>query len=208
MSTLTMEAPETTFEGYSYRTSSRFGGRVTVSVKGDRVSVTGPRLAPALYRLWIAAQALLLALVPLALGAAVLRLDWRWGLATLVLLGVHCAAGGIGAGCLWELQNVTDFVNATEGDTASFSTADVEQIKIGQGWARRGMWLLLLPYFKGIDMMAQGVTVSFVAPDGTTNGGVYAIQLCTPEKAQALAEILQGRQPPEPAHLPTTASTQ
>jgi hypothetical protein len=82
-------------------------------------------------------------------------------------------------------------VQGSDGATQTFSTGEVQEVKIGTGWARRGMWLLLLPYFKGIDALGQGVAVSFVAPDGTPDGGVYAIQLRTPEQAQALAGMLE-----------------
>ena len=71
-------------------------------------------------------------------------------------------------------------------------------VRIGAGWARRGMWLLLLPYFKGIDAMAEGLAVSFVAPDGTPSGGVYALHMHTPEEAQTLAGLLWAEQAPIP----------
>jgi len=53
------------------------------------------------------------------------------------------------------------------------------------------MWLLLLPCFKGIDVMARGVCVSFVAPNGTPRGGVYALHMRTAEEAQRLAGLLR-----------------
>jgi len=46
-------------EGYSYRTDSRFGSRVRVSVDSETVSITGPRVGVLIYRLWIAVQIVL-----------------------------------------------------------------------------------------------------------------------------------------------------
>jgi len=48
-----MKDQKTTFEGYSYRTSARFGSRVQVSVEDGTASVTGPRVGVLAYRLWI-----------------------------------------------------------------------------------------------------------------------------------------------------------
>lgn len=181
-------------ETYSYRTSSRFGSRVRITVEGQVVTITGPRLSLAVYRLWIAAQAVVLALVVPSLLLAVARLDWRLALLTLGLLGLHFAVGGVGAGCLWELQNVTDFVGGRRGQTVTFSLNTIQDVRVGEGWARRGMWLLLLPYYKGIDALGQGLTVSFLAPDGAGEGQrVYALQAPAPDEAQALAALLQGK---------------
>jgi hypothetical protein len=183
-----------TFEAYSYRTSSRFGSRVCVTVKDGLVSVTGPRVGLLAYRLWIVIQALILVSIPVAFGLAIVYGDWWFLVLAVILFGLHFAAGGIGAGCLWELQNVTAFFAGTAGETITFPVAEVEDVRLGKGWARRGMWLLLLPYFKGIDSLAQGVPggigLSFIAPDGTPDGGVYAIHLRTVEEAQTLAELL------------------
>jgi hypothetical protein len=47
------------FEGYSHRTSSRFGSRLVASVEDGVTAVTGSQIGPALCRLWIAAQIVL-----------------------------------------------------------------------------------------------------------------------------------------------------
>jgi hypothetical protein len=80
----------------------------------------------------------------------------------------------------------------SQSQSAYFPLAAVREVKIGAGWARRGMWLLLLPYFKGIDSMATGLAVSFIAPADTAGGGVYAPHMRTSEDAQALASLLTG----------------
>ena len=100
-----MSTREVMFEGYSYRTSSRFGGRSRISVNGEMVTVTGPRTNVLVYRLWIATQAILLwAIVPALLAAAILR-DWRYLVVALVLAVAHWAVGTFGAVCFWELAN-------------------------------------------------------------------------------------------------------
>jgi hypothetical protein len=40
-----------TFDGHSYRTSCRFGGRVSIAVAGETVTVTGPRVGRLIYHL-------------------------------------------------------------------------------------------------------------------------------------------------------------
>jgi len=187
-----MTAQETNLEGYAYRISARFGSRVWITVKDGMVSVTGPRVPLTAYRLWIATQAVLLAPAVLALVAAVVMWDWRYLVATAGLLAAHAMAGGFGAGCLWEMMNLIAFGQGTRGETVSFPVSRVQEVRIGAGWARRGMWLLLLPYFKGIDSMSKGLAVSFVAPDGTPHGGVYALHMRTPGDANTLAALLKG----------------
>lgn len=182
-----------TMEGYSYRVGARFGGRVWITVAAAGVSVTGPRVPPGLYRAWIAAQVVLLVGAAGCLVAAAVLLSWQMLVIALGLLVAHFAAGGVGAGCLWEMQNLVSFMQGTRGETQAFRLDEVQDVRIGAGWARRGMWLMLLPYFKGIDAMARNVCVSFVAPNGTPGGGVYALHMRTAEEAQRLAGLLQAR---------------
>jgi len=135
----------------------------------------------------------LLALVPVALALALVARSWWWILAAAVLLALHAMAGGFGAGCLWELQNLIDLSKGCRGETVRFPLSAVQDVRIGAGWARRGMWLLILPYVKGVDLMAKGMAVSFVAPDGTPDDGVYALHMRTPADAQALAGLLRSQ---------------
>jgi len=44
--------------------------------------------------------------------------------------------------------------------------------------------------------MARGLAVSFVAPDGTPDGGVYALHMRTPEDANTLVALLKGEELP------------
>lgn len=185
-----------TFEAYSYRVSARFGSRCRVTVGEGMVSVTGPRLGLGVYRLWVAAQAVLLVLMVLALASALIFWNGWMLLGALVLLLCHLAVSGFGAGCLWEMQNLIAFLEGSSGETVEFPAGEVQDVRVGAGWARRGMGLLILPYVAGINSLAKGHAVSFIAPDGTPDGGVYALHLRTPEEAQALASLLGGEQPP------------
>jgi len=45
--------------------------------------------------------------------------------------------------------------------------------------------------------MAQDLAVSFVAPDGTPDGGVYGLHMRTPEEARVLAALLLQAGPSE-----------
>ena len=183
---------QTTFEGYSYRTSSRLGSRVKVSVDGATVSVTGPRVGVLIYRLWIAIQVIVFWLIIPALLAAVVLWDWRYLFLALVLAVAHWAIGGAGAGCLWEIANLTAFMSGTTGVTISFPVSAVKDVKIGRGWARKGLWLVIPLYVAGVNKWAEGFCVSFEAPNGDTGREViYAFHMQTKEDAQALARLLQ-----------------
>ncbi len=182
------------YEAYSYRTGSRFGSRVLIDVADGKVAVTGPRAPVTLYRLWLGVQAVLLLAAAASVVLAVLPGFSLWLLAGgLLLILVHLAFGAIGAGCLWEMMNLTAFLAGKKGDTEAFPLAAVRDVRIGKGWARNGLWLVILPYVGGIDKMADGVTVSFEAPDsGTGKDAVYALHLRTPQEAVDLAGRLQG----------------
>lgn len=183
------------FEGYSYRTSSRFGSRVKVSVDSATVSVTGPRVGILVYRLWIAVQVVLFWLIVPALLAAVVLWDWRVLLLALALAVAHWAVGGACAGCLWEMANLVAFMSGTKGKTTTFPVSAVKDVKIGRGWARKGLWLVIPPYVAGINKMAEGHCVSFEAPDGDTGrDAVYAFHMRTKEDAWALAKLLEGKE--------------
>jgi hypothetical protein len=183
--------PAMPWTGYSYRTSARYGSRVQVAVDRDMVAVTGPRVPLFLYRLWIGVQIVLLALTLLSLVAAVALWDWRFLLAALLLFVAHGVAGGVGAGCLWEMMNLIAFGQNTPGETNSFLKSKVKRVKIGRGWSRHGMGLLIFPYVLPINGIAAGLCVSFEAPDGATGkDAVYALHMRTPEDAQALARAL------------------
>lgn len=189
-----MSTRETMFEGYSYRTSSRFGSRVKVSVDDGMVTVTGPRVDVFVYRLWIAAQVILLwSIIPALLAAAILR-DGRYLVLVLVLAVAHWAVGTFGAVSFWELANVIAFSAGTMGETMTFPVSAVKRVMIGRGWARNGLWLVIPQFVPLINMGAEGC-VSFEAPDGETGrDAVYAFHMQMEQDAYALAGLLKGEQ--------------
>jgi len=187
-----LEDQEMTFEAYSYRTSSRFGSRIRISVEGETVTVTGPRIEVFLYRFWIAITAVIFALSIFALLASLILLDWRYLVAVPLLLVLHLVFSGTGAGSFWEMKNLEAF--DTEYPATSFSVSTVKQIKIGRGWARKSLWLIILPYVSLINKVSEGRVVSFEAPDGQTGGdAVYAFYMHSDDEATVLAEALKGK---------------
>ncbi len=188
-----MEDQKTDFEAFSYRTSSRFGSVVEVSLDSGLVTVTGPRIGIIAYGLWIALQLALLTLVLASLVTAVVVWDWRCLVLALALLLVHLAVGGLGAGALWEGARLTAF-GLGEYPSVSFPVSVVKRVSIGRGWARRGLWLVIPYAVPGIDKTAEGHAVSFEAPDGERGKDVvYALHVRTEDEAKALAALLEGR---------------
>lgn len=187
-----MSERENVFEAYSYRTSSRFGSRVKVSIVEGMVTVTGPRVGIFIYRLWIVAQVIVFWLIVPALLATVVLWDWRYLILALGLLVPHWAIGTFGAVSFWELANVNAFTEGTMGTTIEFPVSAVKRVKIGRGWARNGLWLVIPLYVPGLNQMAEGYCVSFEAPDGETGRkAVYALHMQTKEIAQSLAGHLE-----------------
>ena len=127
-----MAEHETTFEGYSYRTSCRFGSRVKVSVDGETVSVTGPRVGVFTYRLWFSIQLVLLWLIPPVLLAGVPLWDWRYlVLASGTRRRPH-PFGVIGVASFWELA-IVSAVQSGSDQGVSFPLSAVKRVKIGHG---------------------------------------------------------------------------
>ena len=180
------------FDAYSYRTSSRFGSRVKLTIDHDMVTITGPRVGLIPYRLWIIVQAVLLCLVFFALLATIVYRNWPFLALSGILLVCHGCVGGFGAGCLWELENLIELGAGIPGKSVCFPQSSIRNIRVGRGWARRGMWLLILPYVALINKMADGYCVSFEAPDGERQGeGVYALHMRSKEDASSVAVSLK-----------------
>jgi hypothetical protein len=187
-----MAPPASSFEGYGYRTSSRFGSWTRITVDGDMVSVSGPRVGVIVYRLWLASQLLVLALCIPAVLVAVAARDWRYLLLVPGLLVLHWYVGVMGAAGLWELANMTAIGSGHSAHT--FPISSVKRVGIGPGWARNGLWLVILPYLAGINKMSEGHAVSFEAPAGDIRGdGVYAFHMHTADDARELAGVLSGK---------------
>ncbi|RPI99882.1 MAG: hypothetical protein EHM39_05760 [Chloroflexi bacterium] len=184
------------FDGWSYRVGARFAGRVRIAVYVDRVAVSGPRVPRWLYEAWMWVQGLLLALVAPALVAAVVSLDWRWLVVAIALLIVSLGVSAGGAG-LWpglgEVLHEKGHFHALE-----FPRASVREVDVGKGWSKGGLEVVLLPYRAGIDKLAEGLAVSFFAPDELGREVRFAIDTYTPEYARELAGLLAGSAAGEP----------
>ena len=177
------------FDGWSYRVGARFAGRVRIAVYEDRVAVGGPRVPRPLFEVWMWAQGLLLALVAPALVAAVVALDGRWLVAAIALwivsLGISFGGAGLWPG-LGEVLHEQGYLKALE-----FPRASVREVDVGKGWAKGGLEIVLLPYRAGIDKMAEGLAVSFFAPDELGREVRFAMDMYTHERARELAALLQ-----------------
>lgn len=186
-------ADNTSFEVFGYRTSSRFASHLKVSVDSRIVSVTGPRVGVTIYRLWMVLQAILLALTVPTLITAVVLWDWRYLVTALALLFFYWVISAVGAVALWEFQNFMSFDRGGYQST-SFPISSVKRIKIGRGWARNGLWLILLPFIASLNKASEGRVVSFEAPDGDTGkDAVYAFYMRIEDDPQVLARLLEDR---------------
>jgi len=182
---------KTSFEAYGYRTSSRFGSRLKVSVESETISITGPRVGVTIYRLWIAIQSLFLASVLPVLIVALALWNWVYLVIAVALLFTYWVFSSVGAVALWEYQNA---LIDRDYQTTSFPVSSVKRVKIGRGWARNWIWLVILPFVVPINKLSEGLVVSFEAPDGETGkDAVYAFLLPNKDKAQALAKLLEGK---------------
>jgi hypothetical protein len=186
-------ADDTSFEVFGYRTSSRFASHLKVSVDSRTVWVTGPRVGVTIYRLWIALQAVLLVLTVPMLIAAVVLWDWRYLVTALVLVFFYWVISAVGAVALWEYQTFMAFDRGGY-QTTSFPLSAVKRVKIGRGWARNGLWLILLPFIVSLNKASEGRVVSFEAPDDDTGkDAVYAFYMRIEDDPQDLARLLEDR---------------
>jgi hypothetical protein len=182
------------FEGYHYRTSSRFGSRVRIKIGDDNISITGPRIGPAIYRTWILTQSILLFLIipaiifPLALGKPV------YLLLIIGILFLHYAISGTGAIILWEGANVMAFTDGKAGDTEIVRMVDIKDIRMGKGWERKGLWLVIPYVIPIINKVTEGLCISFEAPDSVTGKDVvYAFLLHSREETDKFRNIISER---------------
>jgi len=178
------------FDGFSYRVPGRLAGRVRLMVNEGRMSLAGPRVPSGLYQAWIWIQALLLALVPAALAAAVVKLDWRWAVAALAIFVVGQAFSAAGAG-IWPGLGEMDYIEAGRFKAIDFPLSQVRDVKIGVGWADGGIDAVLMPVKGGIDAMSTGRAVSFFAPDDEGREVRYAIHMPSDADADELASLLR-----------------
>lgn len=189
------EPGERAFDGFSYRATARYAGRVRVVVREDTVTIAGPRAPRGLYVLWIWLQGLTLALVPPALVLAAVKLDWRALLLALGIMVVSSLVMAIGAG-VWPGMGETLFVGEGRFDATEVPLSAVRNVTIGENWARDGLRLVIAPYAPGIDNLAKDNAVCFNAPDGEGRDASYAIHMLSKDDAIALRDLLAEGQTP------------
>lgn len=182
---------ERVFDGFSYRATARYAGRVRVVVREDTVTVAGPRAPRGLYVLWIWLQGLTLALVPPTLVLAAVKLDWRAFLLGLGIMVVSALIMAIGAG-VWPGMGETVFVGEGRFDATEVPLSAVRNVTIGENWARDGLRLVIAPYAPGIDNLAKDYAVCFNAPDGAGHDASWAIHMLSKEDAIELRDLLVG----------------
>ena len=181
------------FDVFGYRTNSRFASHLKVSIDDQMVSVTGPRVGVTIYRLWIILQAIFLILTIPALITAIVLWDWKFLVVAAAALFLYWAISSVGAVALWEYQTLMSFERGGYPST-SFPVSSVKRVKIGRGWARNGLWLLLLPFVAGLNKASEGRAVSFEAPDGETGkDAVYVFYTSIKDDPNILAGLLEGK---------------
>lgn len=180
---------ERVFDGWSYRVTARYAGRVRVVVTDDAVTVAGPRAPRGLYAIWIWLQGITLALVPAALVLGAVRLDWRAVPLALGIFVVSAVVMAIGAG-VWPGLGETAFVSRGYFDATEIPLSTVREVTVGDDWARDGLRLVIAPYAGGIDGLAAKRAVCFNAPDGEGRDASWAIHMLSEEDAAELALLL------------------
>jgi hypothetical protein len=178
------------FQGFGYRTNSRFADCVKVQVEDQKITVTGPRVSAFTYNFWITVQIVLLwSTIPMLLLGLILW-DWRYLVSIPGLLIIHWLFGVLGAAVFWSMANMTACVSG-KFPTVSFDASDVKRVKNGAGWARNGLQFVIPYFIPLVNKGAEGFTVSFEAPEGDSPRDVtYAIQFHKTEDAEALVKLL------------------
>ncbi len=184
-------SPGTEFHAYQYRTSSRFGEQVLVSVDHGAVYVTGPRVDRTMYYGFIGLLMLTWAAVPVVILAALLFRRWRWLGWIVVVFVLNWAVGLLGAASLWELPNASAIEAPGGLARVSFPASSVRDVKVGAGWSRNGIAIAIWPFVPAVDSLAKGHAVSFEAPSGDSGRYVvYALHFYTPAEAARFRQLL------------------
>ena len=116
--------------------------------------------------------------------------DWRFLVAIPGLLILHWIFGVLGVAIFWSSANMAACASG-KYPTVSFNVNEVKRVRIGAGWARNGLWFVIPYFIPLVNKGAEGLAVSFEAPDGDSPKVVtYAIQFPKTEDAKALAKLL------------------
>ena len=180
------------FEVYGYRTSSRFSSRLSISIDDKTVTVTGPRVAAGIYRLWVFMQLFLLfSVIPMLITALALW-SWLYLVITLAIFLAYYGISSIGAVALWEYQTASFPQQGFQSIT--FPVSAVRDIKIGRGWARNWIWLVILPFVAPLNKISEGLVVSFEITDKASGRDiVFALLTSSRETARSLADLLEAK---------------
>ena len=178
------------FHGFGYRTSSRFADYIKIQVEDQKITISGPRVGPFVYRVWIAAQFILLWSIIPVLVAGIILWDWRYFVAIPGLYLLHYLVSILGAIILWSAANAFACMSP-KFPTVSFDVNEVKRVKIGAGWARDGLRFVIPEFIPLLNIMAKGFAVSFEAPDGDLPRDVtYAVHMPSTNEAKELANLL------------------
>ena len=179
------------YSAYHYRTSSRFGSRVKLTISGKDLTVNGPRISPLPYWIWIYTQSALLLLVipaivvPIALGRPIFIL------LVLAVLLIHNSVGAIGATALWEYSVAMDFSGDTNNSITEIPLKDIRDIRVGKGWERKGLWFVIPYVIPLINTISKDVCISFEAYDNITKKDVvYALLFRNSKEAKEFLQIV------------------
>jgi hypothetical protein len=178
------------YVGGAYRTSARFGDRIELSMEGQNITVSGPRVGKTTYMLWISALTVMMASIPVLLIVSLITLDWAYIAITAGIFICHYLVAAGGAGALWSLASFTGAVSG-KYPSASFPLSSVKNVAIGREWGRGGLKWIIPQFAPLIDRASERHCLSFEAPDGQTDKtAVYTIYLPREEDARSLMDLL------------------
>jgi hypothetical protein len=179
-------------QAYSYRVQARFGSVLNIQVDDNQVSITGPRISPGIYRFWLYSQAVLMIASFLSILGSVIFWNWLWAVIGVVLFIAYFLLGGLGAASFWELEKLIRFSEGKDGSTVTFGFSEMEDVKLGAGWARGSVAWIIFPFVPGIDQMAKDDVVSFLAPDGELPGkSVFALHFRNSDEAKKFLALIK-----------------
>lgn len=192
------------FTGYSFRTSSRFGSRVQLSVSDGVATITGRRISRPARDAWIGLQAGIMGafLARVLLGrrgkARMFALEWVVSSLGALLLWwpSERGPGGILHGVSPEFRAAGTEMAGRRWASWSFRLSDVSDVRVTPFYARRWLWYVAWPWqlaeyaLPGHDsVVVFDVAVEDEAPREQL---VFALNMDSPEEARSLAAVLRG----------------
>lgn len=180
------------FEAYAYRTTARFGSRLLLNFNDGTLTISGPRIGPIAYNIWIISQIIFLVLIVLAIIIPLLIHKPKFIWLVVLIFFIHGGIGGFGAAGLWEVTNLISLGAESGQNKEIIQVSEIKDVRIGTGWARGIIWAVIPQYIPLINNMGKDMIVSFEAPDSLTGKNVvYALYMKSKEDATKLTEMLQ-----------------